>query len=243
MIRAALWCLGLLVLTAGCDRHPAADRGHVIQLPASATPQHVTTHERPSAKPGWIVGDVDAPSAGVPCSAGTTDLGAHTGFARGTAVRIRLCAIPGLPSPSPESTAGTEFHLPGAEGDAIVNARVSRAVVALTRAARRQGIRLEAVSSYRSMRHQRGLCAANAACADGDYTFVAPPGYSNHQLGVAIDFAGTQVEGTRSCARGRASDPASPVWSFLQRAAHRFGFRQYAAESWHWDPTTTPDRC
>ncbi len=125
----------------------------------------------------------------------------------------------------------------------IVNARVSRAVLGLLSAARSQGLRLEATSSYRSMRHQQELCAANAACVAGDHTFVAPPGYSNHQLGVAIDFAGTHVEGDRTCGRGRASDPTSEVWEFLRRTAHGFGYRQYAAESWHWDPTTTPDRC
>ena len=241
MTRAALWCAGLVIAMAGCQSHSSRDTSPADGPPPGPAGPEVT-RERP-AQPGWVVGDVAAPSAGVPCSPGTRDLGVHLGFAGGNAVPVRLCAVTGLPSSSPESTAGSPFHVPRARGDAIVNARVSRAVVALVRSADRRGLRLRAVSSYRSMRHQEELCGANGACAGGDYTFVAPPGYSNHQLGVAIDFAGTLVEGTRSCARGRAVDPASRVWVFLRRVAGRFGFRQYAAESWHWDATATADRC
>ncbi len=110
-------------------------------------------------------------------------------------------------------------------------------------AARRHDVRLRATSSFRTGQHQRHLCSENAACRHGDYTYVAPPGYSNHQLGAAIDFAGTRVEGSRSCTRGRATDPQSRTWDFLRRYAHRFGYRQYAAESWHWDPVRRRDRC
>lgn len=124
-----------------------------------------------------------------------------------------------------------------------MNARVSGAVLALFGLARKRGVTLKANSSYRSMRHQRALCADDRDCRHGNYIYVARPGWSNHQLGVAIDFAGIYGTGGRSCARARAVDPASPSWRILNHITHRFGYRQYAPESWHWDALNGPDRC
>jgi hypothetical protein len=58
-----------------------------------------------------------------------------------------------------------------------------------------------------------------------------------------IDLIGTYVRGKQSCRRGRALDPASEVWAFMEKYARDFGFRQYAAESWHWDASDREDRC
>jgi hypothetical protein len=60
---------------------------------------------------------------------------------------------------------------------------------------------------------------------------------------MAIDLIGTWVRGKQSCGRGRAVDPASEVWAFMEQHARDFGFRQYAAESWHWDASGSEDRC
>ena len=123
-------------------------------------------------------------------------------------------------------------------GEREIAGQVRRALTA----ARRDGIRLSASSSFRTMRHQRSLCREDPGCRSGDYTLVAPPGYSQHQLGVAIDVTGTRVTATQSCEH-RAQDPGSRVWRFLSRHAGRFGFRQYAAESWHWDALPGRARC
>jgi D-alanyl-D-alanine carboxypeptidase-like protein len=199
----------------------------------------------PSTSPqrALIVGDLRDDSTTVSCADGTYSLGSASGYVDGTPVRIRLCAVGGFHSTAPESTPGSHYYVPGAIGNVIVNARVSGAVLALFRFARIRGVTLEANSSYRSMRYQRVLCAADDDCRRGNYIYVARPGWSNHQLGAAIDFADIYGTGGRSCARARAANPASPTWRFLDRYAHRFGFRQYAPEAWHWDALNGPDRC
>ncbi|UMG91846.1 D-alanyl-D-alanine carboxypeptidase family protein [Nocardioides sp. TF02-7] len=196
----------------------------------------------PRPVPTRPVGDLRADSTALRCAPGTRDVGVRAGYVDGRRVAVRLCAVPHLPSSGAESTASSRYHVPGARGRAVVNARISGAVRALVEAARREGLRLSANSSFRTMRHQRDLCREDPGCRRGDHTLVAPPGHSQHQLGVAVDFSGTRVTGGRSCDR-RAEDPASRVWRFLRRHAARFGFRQYAAESWHWDALSAPGRC
>jgi hypothetical protein len=190
-----------------------------------------------------IVGDLRDDSTTVSCADGTYSLGAATGYVDGGPVRIRLCAVRGFRSTAPESTPGSKYYVRGSRGHVIVNARVSGAVLALVRFARQRGVTLQANSAYRSMRYQRVLCAHDHDCRSGNYLLVAQPGWSNHQLGVAIDFADIYGSGGRSCTRGRAEDLASPSWRILNHYAHRFGFRQYSAEAWHWDALDGPDRC
>ncbi len=196
----------------------------------------------PRPVPTRPVGDLRTDSTALRCAPGTRDVGVHAGYVEGRRVFVRLCALPDLPSSGAESSPRSSFYVRGARGQAIVNARVSGAAQALVEAARREGIRLSANSSFRTMRHQRRLCRDDLGCRTGNHTLVAPPGHSQHQLGVAIDFAGTRVTAAGSCER-RAEDPTSRVWTFLHRHAGRFGFRQYAAESWHWDALPGPGRC
>ncbi|GAA1395159.1 peptidoglycan-binding protein [Luteococcus peritonei] len=186
-----------------------------------------------------VVGNIRAASDRVACAPGTRNLGVHTGYAAGRPVRIRLCAIPGLRSSSSESVPGSRYYVRGANGDAIVNSRASSAYLGLVRVAGNSGRTLRANSSFRTMAHQRDLCRGNAACRRGTYTWVMRPGWSNHQLGAAVDFAGTHTKG--SCSRP-ARQPSSATWGFLQRNAGRFGIRQYQPESWHWEAAPSPCR-
>ena len=171
------------------------------------------------------------------CAPGTVGLGRHEVWRLGARGTARLCAVRGFPSRSAESTPGSRWYVAGARGRVIVQARVSGRVAALHRRAQRRGLSLAATSSYRTMAHQQALCRADARCSRGDYTYVARPGHSAHQLAVAIDFRGTSVRGRLTCGAGRARDGHSRVWRFLQDHARDFGFRQYAPESWHWDAT------
>ncbi|QIK66242.1 hypothetical protein G7072_07685 [Nocardioides sp. HDW12B] len=113
----------------------------------------------------------------------------------------------------------------------------------LHRRAAERGVPLFANSAFRSRERQRDLCRADADCRQGDHTYIAPPGYSNHQLGVAVDFAGTYATGGTTCGRRRATDPGSRVWRFLEREASAVGLQQYSAESWHWDAFSGASRC
>ena len=191
-----------------------------------------------------IVGDIYSPSTSVACATGTTNLGTNTAYAQGAAMSVRLCAIPGFKSSSSESTSGSAYYVSGANGNVIVNSRVSGAVLAMYNKAKTAGLTLSANSSFRTMAHQQALCNADSLCKAGTYTYVARPGYSNHQLAVAIDFNGTSVKKSNAnCTTNRATDAGSTVWTWLKNNAATYGYRQYAAESWHWDPMVSSSRC
>jgi len=188
-----------------------------------------TAATAPSTSPGTTVDTAQlfTDSTSVACAAGTNDLGIQDGYHDGQLVKIRVCAVPNLPSTSEESNGG--FGITGANGKAIVNSRVSGSVLAMVKAAAKDGVTLTASSSFRTMAHQQALCAANAACSSGDYTFVAKPGTSNHQMGLAIDFSG--LPATPGPIAG------SEIWTWLSQNASSFGYKNYPAEAWHWSPT------
>jgi hypothetical protein len=161
-------------------------------------------------------------SSNIPCADGTDSVGVEDGYYDGKKVRIRLCSIPKFPCSNEECNGG--FGVNG-DGHALVNSRVSGAMLELINAARKDGMNLSTISSFRTMAHQQQLWNANP-----NPELVAPPGHSNHQMGIAIDFEGTNVKG---CS-GRCKDPGSPVWRWLDNNAKKYGFTQYDNESWHW---------
>ncbi|MEW1641915.1 D-alanyl-D-alanine carboxypeptidase family protein [Streptomyces sp. NPDC091219] len=174
-------------------------------------------------------------SRNVPCASGTRDLGVADGYHNSARVLIRLCAVTGLRSTSDES-GNTNYRVPGANGEAVVNSRVSGAVAAMLRSAKASGLTLSASSAFRTMAHQQALCNANSLCRQGNYTRVARPGTSNHQMGLAIDFAG--IDSSAGCTNG-----SGPTWTWLRANAARFGFHQYRNEHWHWDVLSDSTRC
>jgi LAS superfamily LD-carboxypeptidase LdcB len=68
--------------------------------------------------------------------------------------------------------------------------------------------------------------------------WVAAPGFSNHQAGIAIDFQ-QEREGTpiRNSSRLDALAAWRRTWfhGWLTENAARFGFQPYAREPWHWE--------
>lgn len=189
-----------------------------------------------------VVGDVFADSTGVGCAAGTRDLGLANGYHSGTLVRIRLCAIPNLSSSSEESTPGSAYYVANANGQAITNSRVSGAIFAMVASAKNARLSVSASSTFRTMAHQQALCNANSYCRNGNYTYVAKPGTSNHQMGLAIDFAGITAKGGSTCTY-RATQTSSSLWVWLRDHAASYGFHQYSAEAWHWDVLSGGNRC
>jgi hypothetical protein len=179
---------------------------------------------------------VTADSSGVPCASGTRDLGVRrTGGSH--PVSVRLCAVPNLRSSGSESTAGTTYYVAGANGSAIVNSRVSGAVLALVSSARGAGLTLGAGSSFRTNQHQADLFACYRA---GRCAVAAAPGNSNHELGLAIDFAGP--DGRSGCTYTKGVNPPA-VWTWLRAHASTWGFHQYSGEHWHFDTSTGSARC
>jgi hypothetical protein len=182
-------------------------------------------------------------SADIACAPGTNNLGIQDGYHDGIKVPIRVCGIPGLASYSSESTSGP-YAIKGADSLGIVNSRVSANVLAMVKAAKTDGVTLSANSTFRSEAHQVALCEANTLCRQGTYTLVARPGTSNHQMGIAIDFSEPSVRDSsaQNCTT-RVRDNSSAQWRWLNNNAAKFGFKQYSAESWHWDALVSANRC
>lgn len=181
-------------------------------------------------------------STGVACAAGTKDLGIQDGYTGGQKVEIRICSVPGLPSTSEESHDG--YGVIGAGGNAIVNSRVSGAVLAIVQAAQNDSKvnGLTAVSSFRTMAHQQDLCPCNGVDK-------AHPGYSNHQMGLAIDFGLKDGVGLNASAYptrngSRDDSPSNPryapnsvIWVWLDQNGGKFSLKQFYHEVWHWSPS------
>lgn len=179
-------------------------------------------------------------SESVGCASGTRDLGLQDGYHDGQKVVVRLCAIPGFKSSGAESGSESTFAIRGADGDVMVNSRVSGAWLNLYTAAKSGGTTLSAVSGFRSMAKQQNLWITHGQ----DPRRAARPGYSPHQMGLAIDLAtidnvnlDAQSCGTRVTQRGNA------MWEWMEANAARFGIKQYSAEAWHWDPLQMSNRC
>jgi len=108
----------------------------------------------------------------------------------------------------------------------------------LLQAARRDGMDLQVISAFRSFGEQSLLKGAYTVTygAGSANQFSADQGYSEHQLGTAIDFTNSTVAATFS---GFA---ASREYKWLQENAHRYGFilsyppnnEYYQFEPWHW---------
>jgi LAS superfamily LD-carboxypeptidase LdcB len=114
-----------------------------------------------------------------------------------------------------------------------VNAAVAAQVVAMINAAAADGVDLRIGNSYRPVSQQISLRRQN--CGSSYYAIyemsagscrppTAKPGQSQHQLGLAIDFANCSSRGT-ACYRWLAGN------------ASRFGYYNLPSEAWHWSTT------
>ncbi|MHC1786355.1 MAG: M15 family metallopeptidase [Christensenellales bacterium] len=129
----------------------------------------------------------------------------------------------------------------GRQSDVTLKAEAAAALEQLFTAAREEaGHRLIAVSGYRSYLKQRAVFRRKAAAVgeEAALLLVAPPGTSEHQLGLAVDI-------------GRKADPhlvedfgQTPEGRWVADNAHRFGYivryraqwtslTGYADEPWH----------
>ncbi|MDW7771960.1 MAG: M15 family metallopeptidase [Desulfobulbaceae bacterium] len=117
-----------------------------------------------------------------------------------------------------------------------VLAAVQQPLDDLLQAAEKDGIFLKVESGYRSERYQKRIfkrMLANGRTFEDIVRFVAPPGYSQHMLGTAVDFFPSDW-----------SFAETPAYIWLQENAHLFGFEETYSqynmmkmpwESWHWN--------
>jgi hypothetical protein len=160
-----------------------------------------TTPSDPSA-----VGDPYAPSDTMTCSVGT-DGGVQDGYRNNVLIKIRICNVQGIQ----------------------VNARIAANVDALLNAARGAGINFTG-GGFRTMAGQ--IAARQANNCPNIYTAPAStcspptaiPGYSNHQMGLAIDFV----------ANGGIIQKGSAGYNWLGANAAKYGLKNLPSEAWHW---------
>ena len=104
--------------------------------------------------------------------------------------------------------------------------------------AKSQGVTLYVKSGYRSFTEQKSL-KNNYTVLYGKGTanaFSADQGYSEHQLGTALDFISTGLGGNLT------GFDTTEAYTWLQKNAHRYGFTlsypkgnaYYIYEPWHW---------
>jgi LAS superfamily LD-carboxypeptidase LdcB len=163
-------------------------------------------------------------STSVACAPGTDDAGtSEVGYYNKQAIPIRLCSIPGT------SQGGTPIR---------VNSRVSGAVLAMIKKMSTDlGVQIiQAADSFRKMSSQehawrcyQGTPNPGESCRDIAGR-AAVPGTSNHQMGLAIDFA---LPGGNS----GSTKPGNTYWDWLHANAASFGYSSNVGESWHWSAT------
>ncbi|MDO8466801.1 MAG: D-alanyl-D-alanine carboxypeptidase family protein [bacterium] len=107
----------------------------------------------------------------------------------------------------------------------------------LLEAADQNGNKLQIISGYRSFYDQEALKSGyKVTYGSGANQFSADQGYSEHQLGTAVDFTTPEL---------KSNFPAfekSLAFQWLSNNAHRFGFvlsypkgnTYYQSEPWHW---------
>ncbi len=117
----------------------------------------------------------------------------------------------------------------------------SRAFGRLGDAARQDGIPIVVISAYRSVAHQARLIRRQlerGAPLDTILTRIAPPGYSEHHTGRALDLSSTdESEPLTEAFEGTV------LFDWLNHSASRFGFHLsyprnnrhgFIYEPWHW---------
>jgi hypothetical protein len=169
-------------------------------------------------------------SSELKCDAGT-DAGVGAAYAGGKPYRIRLCKVDGV----------------------IVNAFVAVNIDSMVKAAAADGIKLSGGGGgFRTMDAQIAIRRSNGCPADhlgskdanGFYNYdtlvanknatspttrcrtaAAPPGFSNHQTGLAVDWSynGSTI-GSHS----------SPAFKWMAAHAQTYGFYNFPVEPWHW---------
>jgi D-alanyl-D-alanine carboxypeptidase len=116
------------------------------------------------------------------------------------------------------------------------------AVLEMVRAARADGVTITFSSTYRSYRYQEGLFAREVKMYGREMAEreSAHPGFSQHQLGTAIDF-GTISDGYEKTAEGRWV--SAHAWEYGFTLSYPPDYEQvtgYRYESWHYRYITRP---
>lgn len=203
-----------------------ADSTLGCQGPTAATPGDLPTQEQ-----------FTQPSADVACPEGTTDLGGGTGGFQGERIPLRLCSITGTVCTGSDCGEG---QMEGkARGEVVLNSLVAPHFIAWLEAVRADGHDPQFSSSYRSWATQVSLSGSSNA---------ARAGWSNHQMGAAVDISGLPGSYARHNCAGFTADGAckalSPEWQSYHAQGVENGAVFHDQEFWHleWVITRAPER-
>jgi D-alanyl-D-alanine carboxypeptidase len=129
----------------------------------------------------------------------------------------------------------------GTDGrDKLLTPAAARAWLSMRDAAARDGVTLLLVSAFRSAEFQAALLRARLAKGESIERALqvnAPPGYSEHHTGRAIDI------GTPGCGGLDEAFENTAAYAWLEREAKSYGFTMsyprnnaqgYLYEPWHW---------
>lgn len=122
----------------------------------------------------------------------------------------------------------------------MLRREAAEAAEEMLQAAKADGVDLIVVSAYRSGPVQKRIYDRNITRAGRSQRFSAPPGHSEHQLGLTIDVADRARKHTFSRTFHQV-----PEGAWIAENGPRFGFHQsytpentdttgYIAEPWHW---------
>jgi len=154
---------------------------------------------------------VQGDQSNVRCAAGT-DLGVQDGYNRGKRIKIRVCKVQGVQVNAIQSYKWDQFFK-DINNDPVIK-------------------KLGKVSAYgwRSMATQISVgktngCPANWTSSSQCRVPTARPGYSNHQMGQALDIT---LNGSTIKSR------TSPVFQWLAKNGASYGLVNFPKEAWHW---------
>lgn len=186
----------------------------LIHLPRpTVTPEpeegESSSNTTPTSGPTTPIGSVViGDTSNATCEAGS-DGGVQDGYAKSQLYKIRVCNVQGI----------------------IVNAQISDEVNRLLTDAKNSGLQI-AGGGFRTMERQIELYRQRC----GSYNFnnppsrscskmIARPGFSNHQMGLAIDF---------TCSGSLIQSHSLPCFNWLAANARNYGLINYEREPWHW---------
>ncbi len=170
--------------------------------------KHIGTNSTAATDTATVEIDLNTlndPSDKIACAEGSRDIGVQDGYHGGQKVKVRVCALDNVPE------TGDLSPLPGANGKLLVNSRLSAFYVQLVKDAKDSGVTgISAGEGFRTMARQRELRAQLGGKA-------AQPGFSNHQMGNAVDWSDSMAAYLRNKPHGLKAEVPD--------------------EAWHWSPT------
>jgi hypothetical protein len=204
---------------------------HALAVFGACKSQPVDNTQASGAGKNWKPGS----NEDAKCPAGFTDAGVEDGYNNLKRYRIKLCKLNDTNLYIKASNAGK------------VNAVIAENTLKMLKDANAAGVPLKAGSVFRTMADQKRIGKDNG-CPDNwtrsgqcKKNPTAPAGKSNHQMGVAIDFAcgntGTVCHPIKPTSAAIKSCPKSngkKCLDWLLANANKYDFYNYEVEPWHW---------